>query len=102
MLCGPSLFPRGTVFLFAQNFFDLSDFFLDFPAYLFGLAFGFEVGIIRQLPRFFLHFSFQVMKLAFLIYFALATGMATFALNVRNLFHCFALHAAILSGHCRA
>jgi len=64
MLCGPSLFPRGTVFLFAQNFFDLSDFFLDFPAYLFGLAFGFEVGIIRQLPRFFLHFSFQVMKLA--------------------------------------
>src|SRR5579859_66974 len=132
MLCGPTLSPRGTPSLFAQNFLDLPDFFLNFPADLFGFPFGFEIGIIRQLPRFFLHFSFQVMKLAlyfilcawlhwipssqnlicfslarrslwsatgFLIYFSRAPRMAAFTLNVRNLFHRFALHAAILSGH---
>ena len=41
--------PAGPSLLFFEDFLDLADFLLDFPAHIFILAVGFQVGIIRQL-----------------------------------------------------
>src|ERR1035438_7398012 len=50
--------------LLLQYLFDLSDFLLDLAGDLFGLAFGFQVGIVRHLSRGLLYFAFQLMKFA--------------------------------------
>src|ERR1700683_1873303 len=59
-----AVFRTKPLCLFAENFFYLSDFLLDFPAYLFSLAFSLEIWVVRQLACFFLHFPLQVVKLS--------------------------------------
>jgi hypothetical protein len=48
-----------------EHFLNLADCLLDFPAYLFTLAFGFQVGIVRHSSDFFLNFAFHFVKFAF-------------------------------------
>jgi hypothetical protein len=49
--------------LCSQGFLDLADFLLDFPAYLFVLAFGFQVRIIRHMSRLLLDLSLHFVNL---------------------------------------
>ena len=43
--------------LFPEDFLHLADFLLDLPGYLFGCAFAFQVGIVRQLAHLFLNLA---------------------------------------------
>ena len=47
-----------------EDFLHLADFLLDFPAYLFVLAFGFQVGIIRHLSCLLLNLTLHFVNLA--------------------------------------
>jgi hypothetical protein len=49
----------------SQNLLDLAYLFLNFAGYLFGLAFGLQIGIVNDLPGYFLDFTLCFMKLAF-------------------------------------
>ena len=51
--------------LFFEDFLHLAYFLLDFPAYLFDLAFGFQVGIVRRSSNLLFNFTFQLVKLSF-------------------------------------
>ena len=42
----------------------MADFLLDFPTYLFALAFGFQVGIVRQLSCLLLNLTLHFVNLA--------------------------------------
>ena len=50
--------------LFSEDFLHLADVLLDFPAYLFVLAFGFQVGIIRHLSCLLLNLTLHFVNLA--------------------------------------
>src|ERR1017187_9257167 len=56
-----------------QNFLNLPDFLLDFPAYLLVLSFGFQVGIVRHLSNLFLNLTLHFVNLA--RYFILRTWL---------------------------
>jgi hypothetical protein len=51
--------------LFPQNLLDLTDLFLKFAGYLFGFAFGLQLGIIGDFPGHFLDFTLYLVKLSF-------------------------------------
>jgi hypothetical protein len=53
------------VHLLLEYLFNLADFLLDFAAEFFVLAFGFQVGVVRDLSGFLFDVAFQFMKLAF-------------------------------------
>ena len=42
----------------------MADFLLDFPAYLFDLAFGFQVAIVRRSANLLFNFTFHLVNLA--------------------------------------
>jgi hypothetical protein len=52
-------------YLLLKHLFDLADFLLDLAGEVFVLAFGRQVGIVRELPSFLLDFTLQLMKVAF-------------------------------------
>jgi hypothetical protein len=56
---------REPLYLLLEYLFDLADFPLDFAGEFFDLAFGFQVGVIRDLSGFLFNVAFQLMKLAF-------------------------------------
>src|ERR1700680_1545144 len=49
--------------LLTENLLHLADFLLDFPAYLLALAFGFQVGIVRQLSCLLLNLTLHFVNL---------------------------------------
>jgi hypothetical protein len=51
--------------LLLEYFFNLADFLLNFAGEFFVLAFGLQVGVVRDLSGFFFNVAFQFMKLAF-------------------------------------
>jgi len=57
--------------LLAQNLLHLSDFLLNFSCELLCFALGLEVGIVHDLSGFLLHFSLQVVEIAFQLVFVL-------------------------------
>src|ERR1017187_535135 len=56
---------RELVHLLFEYLFNLADFLLDFAGEFFVLAFGFQVGVVRDLSGFLFNVAFQFMKLAF-------------------------------------
>ena len=56
---------RETGHLLFEHLFNLADFLLDLAAELFGLAFGRQVGVVRDLSHLLSDFTFHFMKLAF-------------------------------------
>src|ERR1700688_1396230 len=50
--------------LFSKDFLHLADFLLDFSAHLFVLAFGFQIGIVRQFSCLLLNLTLHFLNLA--------------------------------------
>lgn len=50
--------------LLLEQLFNLSDFLLDLAADFFGLAFGLQIGVARDLSRLLFDLTFQLMKLS--------------------------------------
>src|SRR5579872_339750 len=51
--------------LFSEDFLHLADFVLDLSTYVFDLAFGFQVGIVRSPSNLLFDFAFHLVKLSF-------------------------------------
>src|ERR1700674_2494039 len=49
---------------FFEDFFQLADFLLDLPGYLFANTFAFQVGIVRQLAHLFLNLALHFVNFA--------------------------------------
>src|SRR5579864_6585083 len=56
--------PSTCDMLFPEDFLHLADFLLDLPTYLFDLAFGFQIGIVRRSSNLLFHSTFQLVKLS--------------------------------------
>jgi hypothetical protein len=64
-LFAPRTLRREPVHLLLEYLFNLADYLLDFASEFFGLAFGFQVGVVRDLSGFLFNVAFQFMTLAF-------------------------------------
>jgi hypothetical protein len=61
----PKRFGHGGLLLLLEYFFNLADFLLDLAGEFFVLAFGRQIGVVRDLSGFLDNLAFQFMKLAF-------------------------------------
>src|SRR5579864_3425582 len=56
--------PSTCDMLFSEDFLHLADFLLDLPTYLFDLAFGFQIGIVRRSSNLLFNSTFHLVKLS--------------------------------------